>query len=58
MYYGNDGSKDKTYFEARKAGAEVINLSENLGIGGAVQTGYIYALHKDYDVAVQIDGDG
>jgi len=54
----NDGSKDKTYFEARKAGAEVINLSENLGIGGAVQTGYIYALNKDYDVAVQIDGDG
>lgn len=54
----NDGSKDKTYFEAKKAGAEVINLSENLGIGGAVQTGYIYALNKDYDVAVQIDGDG
>jgi glycosyltransferase involved in cell wall biosynthesis len=54
----NDCSKDKTHFEARKAGAEVINLSENLGIGGTVQTGYIYALHKDYDVAVQIDGDG
>lgn len=54
----NDCSKDKTYFEARKAGAEVINLSENLGIGGAVQTGYIYALNKNYDVAVQIDGDG
>lgn len=54
----NDCSKDKTYLEARRAGAEVINLSENLGIGGAVQTGYIYALHKDYDAAVQIDGDG
>lgn len=54
----NDGSKDNTYFEAKKAGAEVINLSENLGIGGAVQTGYIYALNKGYDVAVQIDGDG
>jgi len=36
----NDGSKDNTYFEAKRAGAEVINLSENLGIGGAVQTGY------------------
>ena len=54
----NDCSKDNTYFEARKAGAEVINLSENLGIGGAVQTGYIYAMNKGYDVAVQIDGDG
>lgn len=54
----NDGSKDNTYFEAKKAGAEVINLNENLGIGGAVQTGYIYALNKGYDVAVQIDGDG
>lgn len=54
----NDGSKDNTYLEAKKAGAEVINLNENLGIGGAVQTGYIYALKKDYDVAVQIDGDG
>lgn len=54
----NDGSKDNTYLEAQKAGAKVINLNENLGIGGAVQTGYIYALKKDYDVAVQIDGDG
>lgn len=54
----NDGSKDNTYIEAKKAGAEVINLSENLGIGGAVQTGYIYALNKNYDLAVQIDGDG
>ncbi len=31
----NDGSKDNTYFEAKKAGAEVVNLSENLGIGGS-----------------------
>lgn len=54
----NDGSEDNTYFEAKRAGAEVINLRENLGIGGAVQTGYIYALNKGYDVAVQIDGDG
>lgn len=54
----NDGSKDNTYLEAKRAGAEVIDLSENLGIGGAVQTGYIYALKKDYDIAIQIDGDG
>ena len=54
----NDGSTDDTYFEAKRAGAKVIDLKYNLGIGGAVQTGYIYALNKDYDLAVQIDGDG
>lgn len=54
----NDGSKDSTYFEAKKAGAKVIDLVQNLGIGGAVQSGYIYALNKGYDIAVQIDGDG
>ena len=54
----NDGSKDNTYFEAKRAGAKVIDLSNNLGIGGAVQSGYIYALNKGYDIAVQIDGDG
>lgn len=54
----NDGSKDNTELEAKRAGAKVLNLSSNLGIGGAVQTGYIYALYNDYDAAVQIDGDG
>ena len=54
----NDGSKDNTYLEAKKAGVKVINLIENLGIGGAVQSGYIYALKKEYDIAVQVDGDG
>lgn len=54
----NDGSKDKTYFEAKRSGAKVIDLVKNLGIGGAVQSGYIYALNKGYDIAVQIDGDG
>ena len=54
----NDGSTDDTYFEAKRAGAKVIDLKYNLGIGGAVQTGYIYALNKDYDLSVQIDGDG
>lgn len=54
----NDGSKDDTYKEAVRAGARVVNLKTNIGIGGAVQSGYIYALHNDYDMAVQIDGDG
>ena len=35
-----------------------ISLPVNLGIGGAVQTGYKYALENNYDVAVQVDGDG
>ena len=54
----NDGSTDDTGRLAQKAGAQVINLSCNLGIGGAVQTGYRYAANHDYDYAVQIDGDG
>ncbi|GAA0719348.1 glycosyltransferase family 2 protein [Clostridium malenominatum] len=54
----NDGSRDNTGLEAERAGAFVINLTQNLGIGGAVQTGYIYANRKDYDVVIQIDGDG
>lgn len=54
----NDGSRDNTSFEAQRAGAFVINLPQNLGIGGAVQTGYIYAKNMNYDVVIQIDGDG
>lgn len=54
----NDGSNDNTELEAKRAGAKVLNLSSNLGIGGAVQTGYLYAQYNNYDVAVQIDGDG
>ncbi|MDD5226378.1 MAG: glycosyltransferase family 2 protein, partial [Candidatus Omnitrophica bacterium] len=54
----NDGSGDDTETEALKAGAFVANLPHNLGIGGAVQTGYQIASEEDYDVAVQIDGDG
>ena len=54
----NDGSKDNTLEEARKTKAIVVNLSSNLGIGGAVQTGYKYALENNYDIAIQIDGDG
>lgn len=54
----NDGSWDRTEEEALKAGAFVASLPHNLGIGGAVQTGYQIAADEDYDVAVQIDGDG
>lgn len=54
----NDGSKDKTREVCRKRGYQFINLSINLGIGGAVQTGYKYARDKGYDMAVQLDGDG
>jgi glycosyltransferase involved in cell wall biosynthesis len=54
----DDGSTDQTASEARKAGAEVIRLPYNLGIGGAVQTGYKYAYERGYQIAFQIDGDG
>lgn len=54
----NDGSKDNTFFEAKKTQAIVLDLPQNLGIGGAVQTGYLYAYKNDYDIAIQIDGDG
>jgi len=43
---------------ARDAGAMVLRHPFNLGIGGAVQSGYQFALENDYDVAVQVDGDG
>ena len=47
----NDGSKDDTLKEAKKSNAIVIDLPNNLGIGGAVQTGYLYAYKKlgDYN---------
>ncbi|MEF3356138.1 glycosyltransferase family 2 protein [Paenibacillus sp. GYB006] len=54
----NDGSSDDTSRIAKAAGASVIDLTCNLGIGGAVQTGYRYAAEHHYDYAVQIDGDG
>lgn len=54
----NDSSTDKTSEKATRAGATVINLSCRLGIGGAVQTGFKYALEKDYDACIQADGDG
>src|SRR5574340_113248 len=54
----DDGSRDGTASVARMAGARCIRLPFNLGIGGAMQTGYQYAVAQDYDVAVQFDGDG
>ena len=54
----NDGSKDNTYNVAKKTKAIVIDAPNNLGIGGAVQTGYLYAKKNNYDIAIQIDGDG
>jgi len=54
----NDGSKDNTSRKAKTAGAKVIDLPYNLGIGGAMQTGYLYAKENGYDIAVQVDGDG
>ncbi len=54
----DDGSTDATAAEAEAQGAIVIRHPYNLGIGGAVQSGYKYALRHDYDVAVQVDGDG
>lgn len=54
----NDGSSDETEKICINRGYEILNLPINLGIGGAVQTGYCYARDNDYDVAVQIDGDG
>lgn len=54
----NDGSRDQTEQEARRAGALVLTLPFNLGIGGAIQTGLKYAHRQEYDVAVEIDSDG
>lgn len=54
----NDGSKDNTLKILRENGINHINLIYNLGIGGAVQTGYKYALENGYDIAIQFDGDG
>jgi len=54
----DDGSTDTTPDVARAAGAAVVRLPFNLGIGAAVQTGFRYALEQGYDVAVRLDGDG
>lgn len=55
----NDCSTDNTSRVVRETeGAKIVDLPYNLGIGGAVQTGFKYAARNDYDYAVQVDGDG
>ena len=54
----NDGSKDNTEDVCIKNNIPYISLICNLGIGGAVQTGYKYAIDNNYDIAIQFDGDG
>jgi glycosyltransferase involved in cell wall biosynthesis len=54
----DDGSTDGTAALAEAAGARVVRLPFNLGIGGAVQTGLQYAREHDFGIAVQIDADG
>lgn len=54
----NDCSKDNTLEICTQKELHVLNLPINLGIGGAVQTGYLYAYKNGYDFAVQFDGDG
>ena len=54
----DDGSTDRTAALARGAGARVVSLPFNLGIGGAVQTGFKVAHEEGFDVAVRLDGDG
>ena len=54
----DDGSTDATAASARGAGAHVLVHPFNLGIGGAMQSGYRYAFDHGYDLAVQVDGDG
>ena len=54
----NDGSTDHTVDICKKKGYHYVNLPLNLGIGGAIQTGYRYAYNNNYDIAIQMDGDG
>ena len=54
----NDGSLDRTSEVARAHGARVLDLSVNLGVGGAMRAGFRYAMRSGYDVVVQLDADG
>jgi len=54
----SDGSVDRTAEVAAEHGARVLRLPFNLGIGGAVQTGFRYAWENGYELAVRVDGDG
>ena len=54
----NDGSTDDTCDLCRRENFHYLDLAINMGIGGAVQAGYVYARKYDYDIAVEVDGDG
>lgn len=54
----NDGSRDATLSICRDNGVNVLDLPQNLGIGGAVQAGHKYAQRFGYDIDIQVDGDG
>ena len=54
----DDGSRDGTARLAASLGVNVLSLPFNLGIGGAMQAGYLYADRQGYDIAIQFDGDG
>lgn len=54
----DDGSTDATGMVARAAGADVLTLPYNMGVGGAMRTGYAYAQRHGYDRAIQVDADG
>ena len=54
----DDGSRDRTAEVARQTGVKVASLPYNLGIGGAMQTGFQYARNNGYEIAIQFDGDG
>ncbi|MEC0373140.1 glycosyltransferase family 2 protein [Paenibacillus chibensis] len=54
----NDGSTDNTEAVVKEEGTKVLSMPFNVGIGGTMQTGYIYARDNGYDVAVQMDADG
>jgi len=54
----DDGSRDRTARRARESGAMVIRLPYNMGIGSAVQSGFLFAKEKGYHFCVQVDGDG
>ncbi len=54
----NDGSTDDTAAQATRAGAKVLTLPFNMGVGGAMRAGFTYAQRHDYDAAIQVDADG
>ncbi len=54
----DDASRDATRAQALGAGAQVLSLPINLGVGGAMRAGFRYALRNSFDIVVQVDGDG